>query len=148
MSSSSSTSALELLTSLTWKCLNTQSFQNPLFLELFSSETVLSDFLTAADLSFHDGLVDMIQASTPPSLRRLKSPEATDTKCWGIYIIVMEKKGAVPLIYCGSGTSAKGGIRVRFRNYDIKTLLPKSTFQVYIDYMLCFILSLPVHLSV
>jgi hypothetical protein len=82
-------------------------------------EDVLQELLSAASLCFAPGLLQVLQSATPPTVDYFKSlPTEHSEKQWAIYLLVLEKSGARPTVYIGSGTDAREGVRGRFRQYD------------------------------
>lgn len=113
---------IEVLVSLVWACLLVPAYKHPIFMQVFSDRDVLAEFMTAACLGFCPGLLEVIRASSPPALsffRSLPSKPSDTHRRWAVYALVLEKPGAIPLIYIGSGTSHDKGIRARFTKYNI-----------------------------
>ena len=85
--------------------------------QVFPTEEVLSEILSAASLSFCPGLLEAIDGTDPPGLS-FKSLPTDVHKRWSIYALVLEKHNAMPLVYVGSGTQATAGVRSRLKIYD------------------------------
>lgn len=113
---------------ITWAFLSVPVYKHNLFTMVFTDLHILYEIAEAATLSFCPGLFDVIQAAAPPSLAFFKALPAKPFGRWGVYAIVLEKPGAEPLVYIGSGTSAKGGLSSRWTQYDNQTMLPRFVF--------------------
>lgn len=69
---------IEILVMLIWACLCVPVYKNPLFTQFFFAEDFVSELCNAASLSFCPGLLQVIQASTPPAVSFFKNlPTAT-----------------------------------------------------------------------
>lgn len=95
-----------------WACLNVESYIDPQFRQIVSSEEQFASILEIAQVTFCGGLNDAIQADSPPSLQFLRSlPDDIPKRSWGVYVLMLEKDGRAPSIYVGNGTSATWGIK-------------------------------------
>lgn len=113
------TTMLELLVLITWACLTVPDiFKNALFTQFFYCQEVLSEICSTASLCFCPGLFDAVQAASPPSIEFFKGLPTNDRKRWAVYAIVLEKSGAIPLVYIGSGTNALYGVSARWGFYN------------------------------
>jgi hypothetical protein len=112
---------------VTWKCMSDTPFsqKNLLLARFLTSQKLFETIASTASLVVCPGLFEVLQATTPPSIKFSKSlPTPTDlSSIWGIYVIVMEKPSSRPRLYIGSATSALQGIRQRFQQYDLGLLL-------------------------
>lgn len=116
---------IEALIVLIWACLVAPVHKHALFGQIFPMQEVLADAIRTAPLVFCEGLLDAMQASTPPSLDFFAGLPTDCFKRWGIYAIVLQKADARPCVYIGSGTSAIAGVRGRWYDYDRKKNLPR-----------------------
>ncbi|KAK5651315.1 hypothetical protein OQA88_12611 [Cercophora sp. LCS_1] len=93
------------------------------FRRAFTSDRRIHELVDSVNLRFCDGLQEVLSADSPPPLAWFKSLPRVDAKsrnrAWGVYGIVMEKPGAIGLLYSGSGTSQSGGVRKRIRTYQL-----------------------------
>lgn len=89
------------------------------------SQDVISKIMSDSLLSFAPGLLDVVQAATPPSIAFFKTLPTQFKKLWGVYVIVLEKKGCRPKVYIGSSTESDSGVIRRMRQYDALSLLPR-----------------------
>lgn len=111
---------LQLLVVVTWTLLSitpTKS-KRALFSHLLPDQAVLSEMVSATGFAFCPGLFNAIQAAGPPPLSFFLGLPSDSVQRWGIYVLVLDKPAAVPLIYIGSGTASKGGVQTRFLEYD------------------------------
>jgi len=118
------TDIVELLVLLVWASLTAPVHKHALFDQIFPDQKVLLDAVHSAPLEFSLGLFEAMQASSPPELSFFLNLPSDSVDRWGIYVLVLQKPGATPCIYIGSGTNAKGGVRTRLLQYDRKHLLP------------------------
>jgi hypothetical protein len=107
-----------------WLSLTPAALKNPVFAIVLATQVMLQQILSDSLLVFAPGLMDVVQAPTPPSISWYKSLPTYVSKCWAVYLLVLEKKGFRPNIYVGSGTDSRGGVASRFYQYDTKASLP------------------------
>ena len=120
---------------MTWACLSESSSKQGRCTQLLSSEAALSQLCSAASLSFCPGLFDAVQSPDPPDVSFFESLPSNAVRIWGVYVIVLKKKNAVPLIYIGSGTSVSGGVSSRWQAYnrrDVSTM-PRFVLAAFRD---------------
>jgi hypothetical protein len=117
---------LDYIVWLIWSCLTLTptKLKNPAFAMALSTLDVLEQLLSDSLLIFAPVLLDVVQASTPPSMSYFKNLPTDVRKCWAVYLLVLEKPGCRPKIYVGSGTNRVGGAAKRFQDYDNQTTLP------------------------
>jgi hypothetical protein len=122
---------LELLVVITWSCLTIAptKAKHSLFSQVLPSQAFLSEIASAASLFFCPGLFEVIGAVNPPPLSFFKGLPSDSVGIWGIYVVVLEKKACIPLIYAGSGTASKSGVRGRFGEYNRGVHLPRYVKQ-------------------
>ncbi|KAK2742659.1 H(+)-transporting V1 sector ATPase subunit A [Onygenales sp. PD_40] len=79
------------------------------------------DLYDQLPLMFLSNLLPTFTAPNPPAVGFFKSlprlEELPKKQLWGIYCILMEKDGAPPKLYIGSGTDSTGGLPYRFKSY-------------------------------
>lgn len=111
---------------LVWTCLTLTpaALKNSVFLILMGTEAVLEKLLSDSLLTFAPGLFDVFNSAVPPTIAYFKSLPTDVGRCWGIYLIVLEKPGYRPKIYIGSSTNSTRGISARFYCYDARVGLP------------------------
>lgn len=109
---------LELVIALVWACLLVPGGKNQLFVQLFFAVDVVSDLAAAASLSFCPGLLEVLNATSPPTVAWFKQLPDDYRKRWGVYVLVFKQDGFVPYLYCGSATESKRGIASRWALYD------------------------------
>ncbi|CAN9350910.1 unnamed protein product [Alternaria alternata] len=118
MASTTNHALLELLVALIWACLSVPVHKNGVFTTVLFSSTVIAEICSAASLSFCPGLLDAMQAAAPPTLSWWKALPVNQPRRWGVYCLVLEKPGHIPLIYIGSGTDATRGCPARLQIYE------------------------------
>ena len=64
------------------------------------------------------GLFEAIQAVHPPGVSFFRRLPSDGSGRWAVYALVLDKPGALPLIYIGSGTEMKRGIPSRWLKYN------------------------------
>jgi hypothetical protein len=117
---------LEYIMWLVWMCLTLTPalLKNPAFALVLSTEEVLEEILSAW-FSFAPGLLDVLKATTPPTIAYFKTLLTEVKRRWAVYLLVLEKLGSRPKIYIGPGTYGITGATSRFNQYDNKTSLPR-----------------------
>ena len=99
--------------------------KNTLYGQKIPTQLVLDQLLSSAALIFAPGLLEVLQAATPPAVSFFKSLPGSYDSHWGVYVVVLEKYGSRSRIYVGSATG-EYGLRSRFKCYDKKQVLPKK----------------------
>ncbi|QGI65806.1 hypothetical protein CEK26_009756 [Fusarium fujikuroi] len=113
-----------ILLSLLWAALNVSNWINPRFRMVCRSEARLFELFRLVNFSFCPGLLHALQASAPPSIEWFLALDSFAPKnVWGVYIIVLKKRNHPSILYIGSSTAAKRGVRARFYEYDAKKKL-------------------------
>ncbi|PSK34095.1 glucose-regulated [Elsinoe australis] len=109
----------------TWLCLDVDGWMNPHFRVIFPSLDHLAAVFTQFDITFCDGLMDVLQSPAPPTLKWLLSlPTEVPRHLWGIYVIIL-RKGRRYKIYIGSSTATvKDGVRSRIRAHELSNAEP------------------------
>lgn len=108
----------------TFLTLTPASLKNPIHAIVLPTQDVVEELMSDSLLAFPPGLLDVLQAATPPSVAYFKSLPADVTKRFAVYLLVLEKQGCRPIIYVGSGTKSLRGVVTRFRDYETKVHLP------------------------
>jgi hypothetical protein len=92
--------------------------------EISLTQDIVKKLLRESLFDSAPGLFDVLQAKkSPPSIQFFKGLPSGCKRLWGIYVLVLEKKGCCFKIYIGSGTSSQGVIK-RWRQYDRLEYLP------------------------
>ena len=119
----------EVIITLVWACLMVPTTRNNrLFALVFFDKSIVANVAASASLSFCPGLLEVIQAASPPTLSWWKALPDNHHGRWGVYALVFEKKGCRPLIYIGSGSESLTGLTSRWALYDRHNLyLRQST---------------------
>lgn len=116
-----------LIVHLVWACIDTKSWKAPRFRVLFPSLDHVAGLFPKLGLTFVDGLYDIIQSSTPPTIDWLLSlPSDIPPGCWGVYVLVL-RKGNHYKLYVGSGTSSsRNGARSRIVQHRGRRCEPRG----------------------
>lgn len=121
---------LQLVLLITWTVLNRTpaNQKKPHFTKYIPSQAALDTLASQVSLIFAPGLLDAVQASTPPTIRYFKTLPTIikgdgTPKRWAVYLLVLEKAGC--RIYISSGTNSAEGVRGRFYCYCAGNMLPR-----------------------
>ncbi|KAK3391849.1 hypothetical protein B0T20DRAFT_67165 [Sordaria brevicollis] len=71
-------------------------------------------------INFAPNLGSVLIGKSPPAIdffKTLTDPTNTTENVWGVYALVLEKKGETPKLYIGSRTNESRGLARRFRHY-------------------------------
>lgn len=126
---------LEYMVWLVWSCLSLTpaALKNPIYAIVIATQDILQQLLSDSLLEFAPDLLDVLQASTPPSVSYFKRLPTDFDKHWGVYLLVLEKRGCRPRIYIGSGTHTARGLPARMYGYTSGTLIPRFVQQALDD---------------
>lgn len=108
---------LEVLVLMIWACINNPGTVLEVYTQWFIDTDDILEKCTAASLNFASGLFEALQAPYPPSLTFFKTLPSAVKPMWGVYAVVLEKAGNIPLVYIGSGTDSAGGLKNRMFAY-------------------------------
>ncbi|KAI1600346.1 hypothetical protein PtrEW13061_000748 [Pyrenophora tritici-repentis] len=64
------------------------------------------------------GVFEVLNSPTPPPFAWFKTLPNPKERCWGVYVVTLEKPGLSPLIYVGSATDGQDGTHARFLHYE------------------------------
>lgn len=109
---------LHILT-LTWTCISACVFRHVAFKQHIPRMDSLLRLGLQVAPSFAPGLLEVLNAATPPTLEFFKGTPAvpaTAPKLFGVYVLVYEKPGSLPRVYIGSGTADRG-VQERLASY-------------------------------
>lgn len=110
---------LVVLLNILWAALNASCWLNPRFRIVLPSHERMFELFYLTSFTFCPGLFAILKASAPPSIEWFRALSSFPPKdVWGIYIIVLTKRGHRHLLYTGSATAAARGVRSRFGEYD------------------------------
>lgn len=110
---------LDWLVSQAWETLCVPaSGKNGIFAKVFYEEEVLFDIASDANLMFCPGLLDVVLSPTPPDIDFFKKLPVKYLGLWGVYCLVLEKPGCIPVIYIGEASNKDKGIPLRWRAYN------------------------------
>ena len=131
---------LTLVLALTWKVLVETPFnrKSGYYARSFTSLAVVQEFAIAASLSFAPGLLEVMQASAPPTVKWFKNlpndkQYAWEVNNWAVYLLVLEKNGERTRVYVGSGTNSDTGLHYCWKQYDNKEHLPSGVKKAFED---------------
>ncbi|KAI4136721.1 MAG: hypothetical protein LQ341_005480 [Variospora aurantia] len=111
-----STQPLCSLAAKFWRLLQLSPHANRGFSHLYTNEDVVADILSAADLNFTEGLLDMLNGSEPPGVEYFMTTPTPERTEWIVYSVILQKPAEVSQIYIGSGTG-QGGCISRMNTY-------------------------------
>jgi hypothetical protein len=119
---------LEVIASLVWACLSGAPglpYFNLVFAVILESSDVVEEYLQSAALEFAPGLLDVLDAASPPPLAFFKGLPLIAGFCWAVYALTLEKPGCRPRVYIGKSTNSARGAIVRLADYDLQKTLPE-----------------------
>ena len=117
---------LDVVASLLWTCVSEApalAYFNPVFAVVLDSLDVVEEYLQTAALEYAPGLLDVLDAASPPPLSFFKTlPLITFGLTWVVYALTLEKPGCRPRIYIGKSTNSQRGALNRMAGYDKRSL--------------------------
>jgi hypothetical protein len=121
------TDIIQYVAWLVWTCLTLTpaALKNPLYHILLDLSTTAALEKAFSALIFAPGLLEVLQSTTSPTVAYFKTLPSNGRGIWGVYLLVLEKKGSRSRIYIGSATSEAGGAQARFRQYDNGKTVPQ-----------------------
>jgi hypothetical protein len=125
------TTLLQVVLLITWKCLSDTPVnqKHSYSVHFISSHAVLEEIAWTTSLVFATGLLDVLQAAAPPTIKYFKTLPTDTSKRWAVYLLVFEKPICRPKIYIGSGADGYRGIQDRFMHYRSGHALPARVEQ-------------------
>jgi hypothetical protein len=123
---------------LAWNCLSRtdEKMKAGAYDVLFPEADLLEGALDEAGFRYAPGLLDALQSDTPPTIDFFKSlpteVRRNGKDRWGVYVLVLEKRGRRSKIYIGCGTNTKGGLFKRFNDYQKNTYLISESVEAAI----------------
>jgi len=119
MDSSSAAETLQYVLWLVWTFLVATStkIKHPIYAAILSTLDAVEKLAADSLLAFAPHLLEVLQSGTPPSDKFFKGLPTNGKYLWGVYFIVMEKKGCLPRIYIDCSTALTGGLYARFGQY-------------------------------
>lgn len=104
----------------TWSILRLTNFRlkDSVHDQVFPNENAFRNEWGASKVEFADGLLEVIQAPSPPTIDFFKSLPLRLEKLWAVYLLVLEKLGERPECYVGSATDATHRLLTRMAAYD------------------------------
>lgn len=126
----------ELVNNYTFRTINTDApawLACPVYRLYLGDDTKFAQVCEETPLSFDPRLLGILQAPDPPSIsvfHDLAGPMPSG-KFWGVYYQLMEKAGAQPKLYTGSGTNAEYGASVRLVQYEERKMLPRFVAKAF-----------------
>ncbi|KAL2123085.1 hypothetical protein VTJ04DRAFT_3540 [Mycothermus thermophilus] len=89
-----------------------------------STSDLLEEYLEDAGFEFNPDVLEALQSLNPPSIDLSKQLSRDPGCLWGVYSLLLEKAGARPILYVGSGTHFLAGVSARWADYDAEKDLP------------------------
>ena len=112
---------LDIVVSVLWRILTNPRWIGSSYTIALVSDTHITDVLTDAGIVFTAGLLDALQADSPPSITWFESLDVTiPRRAWGVYAVILKHATLRPKVYVGSGTNANQGVRSRLLHYKRK----------------------------
>lgn len=84
----------------------------------FPNEQAILSLVQLCPFQFAEGLLDVLQSRTPPTIQYFKSLPLIAGKFWAVYVLVLEKAGQRARVYVGSGRDFSKGYLRRMETYD------------------------------
>jgi uncharacterized protein with PQ loop repeat len=109
---------LEYVLWLVWTflTLTPAALKNPVHAMILTSQDVVEKIMSV--VVFAPGLLDVVQAKSPPSIAFFKGLPTHSGTLWAVYAILLEKKHCRPKLYIGSGTNKINGAHTRLLQYE------------------------------
>jgi hypothetical protein len=90
---------------------------NPIFDIILGTSDSFEEICTATPLSFAPNLLNILKSPTPPPLRFFQTLPKPPGKFWGVYAVLLTKRGRKLKLYVGSGTEVDYGCLARLAIY-------------------------------
>ncbi|KAI8935312.1 hypothetical protein NX059_007898 [Plenodomus lindquistii] len=114
-----------IVVTLLWLCLSTPKSPNLIFRHVIPSKDRLVALFSLAGITFAPGVLDSLSSATAPPLSFFTGLSSyIPRNKWGVYVMVLRKRGFLPRLYIGSRT-AKKGVRARISEHYRGILTPK-----------------------
>jgi hypothetical protein len=111
-----------------WLCLSNSyaAMKNYHIDKWLYSYDVFEEYFFELALVFAPGLLEVLQASTPPTLAffRTLPSHIKVGRCWAVYLLILEKSDCRPRVYIGMGTQEVKGVAGRLYQYEALVNLP------------------------
>ncbi|KAL1836262.1 hypothetical protein VTJ49DRAFT_5379 [Mycothermus thermophilus] len=109
------------LLALLWALIVTTAI--PIYKTIIKDKDILSNFISELGIVFCPGLMEVLAGDAPPAIEWFESLSGDiPNYVWGVYVLVLRKPDCRPLLYVGSGTQNRKGVRNRilfhFRSGD------------------------------
>jgi hypothetical protein len=88
---------------------------NPTHEIFFPTKDDLSAML--AYVTFAPTILKLLAAAASPTINLFRRLPSIKRSVWGVYLVLMEKRGCRPKVYIGSGTNSLNGVHMRSRDY-------------------------------
>ena len=98
---------------------------NAVILSLLPNEQVLKHLLQTHKFEFPVALLDAFKAKGPPNISFFEDLPDAHVRLWGVYALLLKKDGEKPMLYIGSGTAARVGLKSRMACYTRGASLPR-----------------------
>ena len=115
---------------ITWACLNVGTHVNLRYQYILPTQDKIVELFGLMGITFCPGLLEALNAAAPPTISWFQSlPDTIPLHVWGIYVLILKKRGHRSLIYIGSGTGFYRGVRARVKEHRDHKVCPRYVEQ-------------------
>ena len=118
----------ELIDDYVWRLVKVKGpgwCTNPIFDMVLGTRESFEEICTSTPLSFAPNLLNVLKSPTPPPLRFFQTLPKPMGKFWGVYVVLLTKRGHKSKLYVGSGTEVEYGYLGRLSKYSVDKISKK-----------------------